>query len=132
MCEREFCMFKHKKEQEISDKIESIDVNDDIVSVGDSGDDDEDIEDNAEEETVIDAVEMDKHESMNRTFSNPSQVHKNTLEETFKCEKCDFKTDRKSIMLTHKKESHNWCQLCYWHFSSQEILEKHTIQMHKD
>ena len=72
MCEREFCMFKHKKEQEISDKIESIDVNDDIVSVGDSGDDDEDIEDNAEEETVIDAVEMNKHESMNRTFSNPS------------------------------------------------------------
>ena len=69
---------------------------------------------------------------MNRTFSNPSQIHKNTPEGTFKCGKCEFKTDRKSIMLTHKKEAHNLCPLCYSSFASQEMLKKHTIQMHKD
>ena len=69
-----------------------------------------------------DADKMNEHESVNRTFSNPSQV--DTLETNFKCEKCDFETNRKSYMIKHKKETHKWCTS----FASIEKLKEHYIQ----
>ena len=58
MREREFCMFKHQKEEVIHENIESYDVNDDIVTASDSGDDEEDIENDAEEDIVNDADKL--------------------------------------------------------------------------
>ena len=66
------------------------------------------------------------------TISNPSQVDKNTLETNIKCEKGDFETNRKSIMIKHKKETHNWCPLCFSSFTSQEKLKKQDMKIHKD
>ena len=68
-------MFKHQNEEVIPKNIESYDVNDDIVTASDLGNDAKDI--------VNDADEMNDHESANRTISNPSQLDKNGQKKFF-------------------------------------------------
>ena len=74
LCERNFCMYKHKSNAE-SKKDEE---NDELENKDDSIDDDETFhDDKAEQEDENDKLELSvndkKDESMNRTFSNPSQ-----------------------------------------------------------
>ena len=87
-------MYKHKSNAE-SKKDEE---NDELENKDDCIDDDETFhDDKAEQEDENDKLELsvnDKNdESMNRTFSNPSQG--NTSEKKFKCENCDFGAERK-------------------------------------
>jgi hypothetical protein len=113
-------MFKHRKEED--NLQENIDSDDDV---------------NDKNETIIDVVDYDEeienedvneNESVNMTFSNPSQPNK----PTFKCEKCDLEAERKSDIMNHKKEHHNWCLLCVLTFSSQDKLKKHNTKNHKE
>ena len=64
-----------------------------------------------------------KDDSMNRTFSKPSQ---DTSEKKFKCENCYIRAKRKSDLNNHKTEIHNWCPTCFSSFITQErlILQK--------
>ena len=70
----------------------------------------------------------DANESVNMTFSSHSQPN-NT---TFKCEKCDFEAERKSDIMNHKKEYHNWCLICFSTFSSQDKLKEHNLKNHNE
>ena len=77
-CECELCMFKHRKEENnLHENIESLeDVNDKIENIIDVVENDEEIEN--------DDVNENENDSVNMTFSNPSQPKINT----FKCDKC--------------------------------------------
>ena len=126
MCERELCMYRHGKIQEISERMHSPSDHDNVIDVSDAISDSGDVE----EETEHDLDEMNENE---KTFNNPSQENKTPSENIYKykCERCDFKAATKNDFDSHKKEVHNWCTICFSSFSSQERLKKHSIKKHK-
>ena len=88
MCERELCMFKHRKEESKSENIFSSDnVNDELDNIIDLDDSEDEIENEATETTVNDCI--------NGTFLNPSQTENPPQEKMFICEKCNYKADIK-------------------------------------
>ena len=74
-----------------------------------------------EEENENDQCEV--HDSVNRTFQNPSKV--DTCDKLFDCRLCDFKGATKIEIVNHNKTSHNWCSLCFFIYDSQEKLMDH-------
>ena len=70
------------------------------------------------------------NEVSNCTFVNPSQTDQHVNETRFKCDKCDFSSERKTILNDHKVVNHNWCSVCYSNFSNQENLKKHIKKRH--
>ena len=121
ICERNFCMFKHRKNVNPDverDAIESVknDLSDDDIEE----EDDNNILDNS----MIDRAD----ETANKTFSNPSQV--NNSGKMIKCEVCDFRSARKSDVMDHKTETHNWCHICFSSFVTQDRLKEHLRKKH--
>ena len=124
MCERNFCMFKHKsndesKNDEDNDEFEN--KNDDDTVHGDEVDQEGDND-------KLEEFGNDKDdETMNRTFSNPSQ---DTSLKKFECENCDFRAESKSDLNNHKTAIHNWCPTCFSSFITQERLILHKSKKH--
>ena len=83
---------------------------------------------NIEVNTIVNIDEPDdvelNNEIPNCTFVNPSQADQNWNDPSFKCDKCDFSSERKTILNDHKVVIHNWCSVCYSNFSNQENLKK--------
>ena len=89
-----------------------------------------------DEETFLDDLaeqedekieECENENTMNRTFSNPSQ---DTNEKKFKCENCDFGANTKSDLNNHKTSIHNWCPTCFSSFVTKERLILHQRKKH--
>ena len=78
----------------------------------------------------MDDYEPDEINVKETTFYNPSQIANKFSEHTFKCEKCEFKADRKGDLNNHKGENHNWCCFCLSSYKSQEILKDHIKTKH--
>jgi hypothetical protein len=118
VCERNFCMFKHRKivETEKEDEIYDIETTSDSINV-----------DEIEEE---DGLENSVNDTVNRTFINHSQD--NNSEKMFKCEICEFRALKKSDVNNHKTKIHNWCPTCFSSFVTQERLIKHTTKKHNN
>jgi len=55
---------------------------------------------------------------------NPSHI-------MFKCEMCDFTSDKPTSIILHKEKQHNWCALCYSSFKSQETMRFHMKYVHR-
>ena len=106
ICERDFCMFKHKTK----------DVTETIIECEDIQNHDADFEPEVE------------NDSFNKTFVNPSQDI--TRENTFKCEACDFTAVSKDDVNKHKTVIHNWCDICFSSFVTQERLNLHLKKKH--
>ena len=114
LCERDLCMFKHKKNNVPLNSDDCVDQNDD--------DKQDDFEDEEEES------EIDEEDTANKTFINPTQV--GNIDCIIKCEICDFEASTRSEFDNHKTRSHNWCSLCFSSFISQERLKKHLKNKH--
>ena len=114
LCERDLCMFKHRKKNEpLSEE--------NIIIDNEEGD----VDDDKEED------EIDEHDdSSNKTFINPTQVDDTESDLKFKCEVCDFRARSKNEVNDHKTTSHNWCRYCFSSFISQERLKKHLKNKH--
>ena len=110
---------QHKKKNQSLDEVEDNDIID-IIS-----DEQEDF-DNEEEEQID---EMD--DAANKTFINPTQVENTDSNLTIKCEICDFRAMSQSEIKNHKTVTHNWCNICFSSFVSQERLKKHLKNKHK-
>ena len=119
MCERNFCMFKHSKKVDEPEHDKSELIIDAVETISESG---------VDEEDLVDDEEMDEINVNDKTFNNPSQTDNKISEQTFKCEKCDFKAERKFDYKNHKKEIHNWCCFCLSSYKTQEILKDHTCR----
>ena len=117
MCERNFCMFKHKMNVE-SHKVEENDNLDEDTNV---------IVDEAGNEDKNEELEECMNDTMNRTFSNPSQ---DLIDKKFQCENCSFRAETKSDLNNHKTTIHNWCPFCYSSFVTQERLSLHKRKKH--
>ena len=111
-------MFKH--ELSLESTLEEVEVN--IVIV------DEPSECSNDDEEIIDLDNV----NYNSTFINPSQDDKNSKEELFKCDKCDFASARKDDINDHKESYHNWCSTCLSSFVFQESLKKHIKKEHSE
>ena len=122
MCERNLCMFKHKKNSETEKDEETDEFEDQRYSIDDDETEWED------DEKLEDCVNERKDDGLNRTFSNPSQV--NTSEKKFRCENCEFIAETKSDLNIHKTEIHNWCPACFSSFITQERLNLHISKKH--
>ena len=123
-CERDYCMFKHRKKEELHENIELFDEVIDIIEV-------ESDSDEIEEDIENDRSELNVNDSINKTFQNPSQ-ESTPSGKKFNCEKCDFEATTKSDLVSHKKENHNWCPLCFSNFNSQDKLKDHIQNNHTE
>ena len=56
-----------------------------------------------DEENLVDNEEIDELNVNEKTFNNPSQTDNKFSEQTFKCETCDFKAERKYEVNNHTK-----------------------------
>ena len=101
---------------------ESASIIDAVETISESGVDEEDFV-NEDSEDEINVNE--------KTFNNPSQTDNKLSEQTFKCEKCDFKAERKFDLNNHKEENHYWCSFCFSSYKSKEILKQHIKTKHK-
>ena len=81
---------------------------------------------NVEEEQID-----EKDDAANKTFINPTQVENTDSNLTIKCEICDFRAMSQSEIKNHKTVTHNWCNICFSSFVSQERLKKHLKNKHK-
>ena len=124
MCERNLCMFKHRKKIGVPGPSEPVDIIDAIENISESVVDEEDVEIDRDETTV--------NENANTTFFNPSQLVDKSSETTFKCEQCDFITGQNIYLTIHKEEIHNWCVFCFSNFKTQELLKNHTKTIHNN
>ena len=88
----------------------------------------EDLECEHENEVFDDSVNDRENDSFNKTFVNPSQDSKR--ENIFQCETCDFRAICKDDLKKHKIASHNWCDICFSSFVSQERLNLHMKKKH--
>ena len=122
ICERNFCMFKHGKNNEEPEHTEPDQKIDAIENIGASGFD--------EEGVVIDREEMNDNDNANSTFYNPSQLENESGEDMIKCDKCDYKTGQNIYLLNHKEEIHNWCVCCFKTFKTKEKLKNHIETNH--
>ena len=129
-------MFKH----EIDNAVEQVN-SDETIGIGDVKIieivDTEIIEEEIENVEVIKIVNIDEADDVelndevsNSTFVNPSQADQNLNDPRFKCDKCDFSSERKTTIDDHKVTNHNWCSVCYSNFSNQENLTKHIKKRH--
>ena len=105
MCECDLCIYKHRKQQESPEIIESDFYHNDVIDISDAKSDTDD----AEEEFNSSISELYVNRSAKRTFHNPSQVEKSPSQNIFKCEKCDFAAAIKTDLVNHNEEEHNWC-----------------------
>ena len=123
-------MFKHKKNEDHPKVV--LETNG-VIDISETGSECGDIEEEIDGETEIienDCDEMIGNDCVNETFQNPSQVNIKSTEKLFKCETCDFETATKGDIVEHKKETHNWCSLCFSSFNSQDKLEEHVTFNH--
>jgi hypothetical protein len=80
------------------------------------------------EEDLVDDDEMEEISVNEKTFNNPSQTPNIISEQTFKCEKCDFKANRQFDLRSHKEKNHNWCCFCLSSYNTQKILKDHNCR----
>jgi hypothetical protein len=115
-------MFKHKNHVEIQKNDECDELETQRYF------DNADLEHEADDNIICDILNDKENESFNKTFVNPSQEM--TSENTFKCENCDFRAANKDDMMKHKTTSHNWCDICFSSFVTQERLNLHLKKKH--
>ena len=80
-CERDLCMFKHRKEQKEHEHTDPNDKCNEVIDIIE-------IESEAEGEMMNDKSEICDNDS-DRTFHNPSREPNTLSGQNFKCNKCD-------------------------------------------
>ena len=148
LCERNNCMFKHKKKveknipekrvidvHEASDEIAEteiiVDVHQEDVIYEEVSVIVEHVDKIVISDITIETVDDDPQEEIKatneKTSSKPTQV---TSPQIFKCKICDYATKRKGYFNDHKTTSHNWCFICYSTYTCQDDLKNHFKKCH--
>ena len=116
LCERNNCMYKHG-----DDKCDNIDVSDNI---------DQEIVNDVD--ATVNVLEPDESENCaNRTFQNPSQFDKNSSDDMFQCDWCDFVSERKGNLEKHQEISKIWCPFCSDSWGCEYNLKTHIEIEHQ-
>ena len=113
----------HVNEDSVTDVAEKNVETPDQSDIYDAVEEDDTIESGFNEEDIVDDGELDKINVNDKTFNNPSQTANKISEQTFKCEKCDFKAERIFDYKKNKKQIHNWCCFCLSSYKTQEIFK---------
>ena len=147
MCERNYCMFKHEKEEE-SDVSVSNEISNENENEMDEKNNEETVnnmDEDAENNEEYDHIEIVNVEEVNvavvniensddtRDASDDKIAGNYAISDKdfpFKCRMCDFASARKTELKNHKKTIHHWCFICFSSYTSQENLVNHFTNFH--
>ena len=138
-CERNYCMFKHKKKDEpVENEFDKI--FEEVDKTKHSKCDEK--KEESEKDVTVANIHEDEIVTVDSVIDNIEtnvsedvvvyEIMEDTVTEylAFKCKMCDFASARKADLKNHKKTIHHWCFICFSTYACQQNLKDHFSNAH--